>query len=59
MLDLHWREIVIFVPMIAVVFWMGIYPGSFLKPMQPAIAGVLQRVQVATGAIPAPHLAER
>jgi NADH-quinone oxidoreductase subunit M len=58
MLDLHWREVAIFVPMIAVVFWMGIYPNSFLKPMQPAIAGVLQRVQVATGAA-APHLAER
>jgi NADH-quinone oxidoreductase subunit M len=59
MLDLHWREIAIFVPMIAVVFWMGIYPNSFLKPMQPAIAGVLQRVQVATGAAHASHLAER
>ena len=59
MLDLHWREVAIFVPMIAVVLWMGIYPNSFLKPMQPAIAAVLQRVQVATGAVAAPHLAER
>ncbi|HTZ81261.1 MAG TPA: NADH-quinone oxidoreductase subunit M [Stellaceae bacterium] len=59
MLDLHWREIVIFVPMLAVVLWMGIYPNSFLKPMQPTLAGVLQRVQVATGIIHAPHLAQR
>jgi len=48
MLDLHWREILVFVPMIAVVLWMGIYPNSFLRPMQPAIAGVLSRVQAAS-----------
>jgi NADH-quinone oxidoreductase subunit M len=48
MLDLHWREIAVFVPMIAVVLWMGIYPSSFLRPMQPALTAVLQRVQVAT-----------
>jgi NADH-quinone oxidoreductase subunit M len=53
MLDLHWREIAVFVPMIAVVLWMGIYPSSFLRPMQPALTAVLQRVQVATsGASP-------
>jgi len=45
MLDLNWREIVVFVPMIVVVLWMGIYPGSFLKPMRPAIANLIESVQ--------------
>jgi NADH-quinone oxidoreductase subunit M len=59
MLDLHWREIAVFVPMIAVVLWMGIYPNSFLRPMQPALTGVLQRVQVATSGAPATAIAHR
>jgi NADH-quinone oxidoreductase subunit M len=45
MLDLNWREITIFVPMILVVLWMGIYPRSFLKPIQPAIANLIESVQ--------------
>jgi NADH-quinone oxidoreductase subunit M len=47
MLDLHWREIVVFVPMVGVVLWMGIYPHSFLKPIQPTIANLIQSVQSA------------
>jgi len=45
MLDLNWREIVVFVPMIAVVLWMGIYPDSFLRPIRPAIANLIESVQ--------------
>ena len=60
MTDLHWREIAVFVPMIAVVLWMGIYPNSFLKPMQASLARVMERVPAAASlARPAPHLAER
>jgi len=44
MLDLNWREIVVFAPMIAVVLWMGIYPDSFLKPMQPTLANLIASV---------------
>jgi NADH-quinone oxidoreductase subunit M len=46
MLDLHWREVAIFAPMIALVLWMGVYPGSFLKPMQPSLAKLIERVQL-------------
>jgi NADH-quinone oxidoreductase subunit M len=47
MLDLNWREIVVFVPMIAVVLWMGIYPDSFLRPLQPTISNLISSVQAA------------
>jgi NADH-quinone oxidoreductase subunit M len=47
MLDLNWREVVVFAPMIAIVLWMGVYPGSFLRPIQPSVANVVERVQVA------------
>ena len=59
MVDLHWREIVVFVPMIAVVLWMGIYPNSFLKPMQPSLARVIERVPAAASLPPSGHLAQR
>tara|TARA_B100000519_G_C14250918_1_gene442370 strand:+ start:1726 stop:3252 length:1527 start_codon:yes stop_codon:yes gene_type:complete len=36
-LDLNMREIIIFVPLIAVVIWMGVYPTSFLDPMEISI----------------------
>ena len=37
MLDLNWREIVVFAPLIAVVLWMGIYPD--LLPAADAAVG--------------------
>jgi NADH-quinone oxidoreductase subunit M len=46
MVDLSPREVLVFAPMIAVVLWMGIYPASFLKPMQPSVANLIERVQV-------------
>ena len=58
MLDLHWREVVVFAPMLAVVLWMGIYPSSFLKPMQPALARVMERVPAEANAAPLPRLAQ-
>jgi NADH-quinone oxidoreductase subunit M len=47
MLDLSPREIAIFAPLIALVLWMGIYPASFLKPMQASVANLIERVESA------------
>jgi NADH-quinone oxidoreductase subunit M len=47
MLDLNWREVAVFAPMVAIVLWMGIYPTSFLRPIQPSIFNLVERVQVA------------
>lgn len=35
--DLNLREVAIFVPLVGLVLWMGIYPSTFLNPMAPAI----------------------
>jgi NADH-quinone oxidoreductase subunit M len=59
MLDLTPRELAIFVPMIAIVLWMGIYPTSFLKPMQPSVANLIERVQAAQHDATASKLAVR
>ncbi len=59
MLDLSWREVAIFAPMIALVLWMGIYPSSFLKPMQPSLAKLIEHVQLSLHENAAAKLAER
>ncbi len=43
--DLTKREIAIFVPIVAVVFWMGIYPESFLKPMRRDVGALVARME--------------
>lgn len=42
--DLSVREIAIFAPLIVLVFWLGIYPSTFLKPMEPSIQKVVMRL---------------
>jgi NADH-quinone oxidoreductase subunit M len=42
--DLSWREIVMFAPLIVLVFWMGIYPSTFMSPMAMAIQQVITRL---------------
>ncbi|HLY58042.1 MAG TPA: NADH-quinone oxidoreductase subunit M [Stellaceae bacterium] len=57
MLDLSWREKLVFAPLIALVFWMGVYPASFLDPMKPSLAALIARSHVATAVEPT-HVAE-
>ncbi len=42
--DLNRREIAMFVPIVAVVFWMGVYPESFLKPMRRDVGALVARM---------------
>lgn len=39
--DLNLREKIIFVPLVAVVFWMGIYPNSFLNPIHASVQNLI------------------
>ncbi|MCZ6605528.1 MAG: NADH-quinone oxidoreductase subunit M [Alphaproteobacteria bacterium] len=36
-LDLNWREVTIFAPLVAIVLWMGLFPQSFLGPMEASV----------------------
>ena len=36
-LDMNKREIAVFLPLVLITLWMGIYPASFLDPMAPAV----------------------
>jgi NADH-quinone oxidoreductase subunit M len=59
MLDLNWREVLVFAPMVAIVIWMGIYPSSFLHPMQPAITRIVHHIEAARHVTPAIDVARR
>src|SRR5215207_454470 len=37
MMDMNRREIAVFLPLVLITIWMGIYPNSFLDPMAPAV----------------------
>jgi len=46
-LDLELREVAVFVPLILVVLWMGIYPNSFLRVMDASVAHLVEHHQTA------------
>jgi NADH-quinone oxidoreductase subunit M len=48
--DLVWREKVVFAPLIAVVFWMGIYPASFIDVMSASISNLIDNYDAALAA---------
>jgi NADH-quinone oxidoreductase subunit M len=56
-LDLSMREKAIFAPLILVVLWMGIYPTSFLRPIQASVNHVVEQVTAATNAAGLRHAA--
>ena len=46
-LDMNRREIVVFLPLVLLTLWMGIYPGSFLDPMAPSVDKLVGDYQAA------------
>lgn len=52
MADLKPREIALFVPLILLVFWMGIYPSSFIDVMDASVANLIDNFQLAVNGDP-------
>ncbi len=46
-LDMNRREIAVFLPLVLITLWMGIYPSSFLDPMAPAVDKLIADYQAA------------
>ena len=45
--DLSYREIIIFVPLVLLVFWMGVYPAPFLDVMSVSVENLITNFNVA------------
>jgi NADH-quinone oxidoreductase subunit M len=48
--DLSRREIVMFLPLIGLVVWMGVAPGTFLDPMHASVAKLVDNFELARAA---------
>jgi NADH-quinone oxidoreductase subunit M len=49
-LDLSPREKFVFAPLLVLVLWMGIYPSSFLRPIQASVDHIVAQATAATDA---------
>jgi NADH-quinone oxidoreductase subunit M len=59
--DLSAREIVIMLPLLLFVFWIGIYPNTFFEKMNPAmeqLLGQMKSKQVAMVDVQQPAIAK-
>jgi NADH-quinone oxidoreductase subunit M len=47
--DVNMRELATLLPMVILVFWIGIYPNAFLSFMRPSVLHLLERVNGVSG----------
>lgn len=43
--DLSAREVVVLLPILIFVVWIGVYPNTFLRPMEPSVKNFIQQVE--------------
>lgn len=43
--DLSAREVVIMMPLLIFIFWIGVYPNTFLDKMNPALENMIEQVK--------------
>ena len=49
-LDLSPREVLMFAPLIVLILWMGVYPGTFLEPMHASVGKLIDNFELARAA---------
>jgi NADH-quinone oxidoreductase subunit M len=48
--DVNWREIVVLVPLLILIFWIGLYPKPFFDLMGPTVDSLVAGLQTAVTA---------
>jgi len=43
--DMSAREVLVLLPLLIFVVWIGVYPSTFLKPMEPSVKNFIQQVE--------------
>ena len=54
--DMDMREIITLLPMVLLIFWIGIYPDTFLGFMHKSVEHLIQRVN--SGGVHGPTIAK-
>jgi NADH-quinone oxidoreductase subunit M len=49
--DLNWREIAIMVPILILIFWIGLYPQPFFLLMAPTVDKLIASLSTAAMAM--------
>ncbi len=49
--DLNAREVVVLLPLLIFCVWIGVYPNTFLKPMEPSVKNFIQQVEKKRAAV--------
>ncbi len=44
LIDLDWREKIILIPLVVLIFWIGVYPKPFFERIEPAVKKVITQV---------------
>ena len=53
LLDLNWREIITLLPLIVLIFWIGLYPNPFFGLMNASVEQIVTSLQsVALAGLP-------
>jgi NADH-quinone oxidoreductase subunit M len=45
LVEVGWRETLLFVPLIVLIFWIGLFPSPLLRRSEASVRSVLQRVE--------------
>lgn len=43
--DMSVREVAVLIPLLVFVVWIGVYPSTFIKPMEPSVKHFIQQVE--------------
>jgi NADH-quinone oxidoreductase subunit M len=45
MTDLNAREVAYLLPILVMIFWIGVYPQTFLRKMDASVSAVVTRIE--------------
>ncbi|TVR98309.1 MAG: NADH-quinone oxidoreductase subunit M [Rhodospirillales bacterium] len=57
--DLSPREVLVFLPLVVLVLWMGVYPSTFLDMMDASVTNLVDRLELARAGMAAIDVAGR
>ncbi|MDH4155661.1 MAG: NADH-quinone oxidoreductase subunit M [candidate division Zixibacteria bacterium] len=46
--DLNWRERLVLIPLVIIIFWIGIYPKPFIEIIEPSVKNILHVVSTSS-----------